>query len=82
MVNAELLEILRCPYCVSGETRRKDKDDPGCLDLVCEDSWLVCQDCGRKYPIRESIPVMLIETGEKWLSTPVERLPVPPPDED
>lgn len=82
MVNAELLEILRCPYCVSGETRRKDKEDPGRLDLVREDSWLVCQDCGRKYPIRESIPVMLIETGEKWLSTPVERLPVPPPDED
>jgi len=81
MVDAELLEILRCPYCVSGETRRKDKEDPGVLDLVREACWLVCQDCGRKYPIREDIPVMLIETGEKWMSTAVEDLPVPPPDE-
>ena len=82
MVNAELLEILRCPYCVSGETRRKGKEDPGRLDLVREGNWLVCQDCGRKYPIREGIPVMLIETGEKWLSTAVDHLPVPPPDKD
>ncbi|HNT77328.1 MAG TPA: Trm112 family protein [Anaerolineae bacterium] len=82
MVNAELLEILRCPYCVSGETRRKDKEDPGRLDLVREDSWLVCQDCGRKYPIREDIPVMLIETGEKWRQTAVDALPVPPPEEN
>ncbi len=82
MVDAELLEILRCPYCVSGETRRKDKEDPGVLDLVRENSWLVCRDCGRKYPIREDIPVMLIETGEKWMATAVDDLPVPPPDED
>ncbi|MGC9468301.1 MAG: Trm112 family protein [Anaerolineae bacterium] len=81
MVDAELLEILRCPHCVSGETRLKDKEDPGRLDLVREDSWLVCQDCGRKYPIRDDIPVMLIETGEKWMDTPVEDLPVPPPEE-
>jgi hypothetical protein len=81
MVDAELLEILRCPYCVSGETRREDKEDPGVLDLVREESWLVCQDCDRKYPIRDDIPVMLIETGEKWMETPVEDLPVPPPEE-
>jgi uncharacterized protein YbaR (Trm112 family) len=81
MVDAELLEILRCPYCVSGETRRKDKEDPGVLDLVRENSWLVCQHCGRKYPIREDIPVMLIETGEKWMETTVADLPVPPPEE-
>jgi uncharacterized protein len=81
MVDAELLEILRCPYCVSGETRRKDKEDPGVLDLVRQESWLVCQDCGRKYPIREEIPVMLIETGDKWMETAVDDLPVPPPDE-
>ncbi len=82
MVDSELLEILRCPYCVSGETRREDKQDPGQLDLVREKSWLVCQDCERKYPIRNDIPVMLIETGDKWLSTAIDDLPVPPPDED
>jgi hypothetical protein len=81
MVQAELLEILRCPYCVSGETRRKDKEDPGRLDLVREGVWLVCQDCGRKYPIRDDIPVMLIDTGSKWIETAVEALPVPPPEE-
>jgi hypothetical protein len=82
MVDAELLEILRCPYCVSGETRRTDKDDPGRLSLVREESWLVCQDCDRKYPIRDDIPVMLIEVGEKWQETAVDDLPVPPPAED
>lgn len=82
MVARELLEILRCPYCVSGETRRKDLEDPGRLSVERDGVWLVCQDCGRKYPIREEIPVMLIEVGSKWQTTEVEALPVPPPAED
>jgi uncharacterized protein len=82
MLEAELLDILRCPHCVSGETRRTDKEDPGVLNLVREDTWLVCQDCDRKYPIRDDIPVMLIEVGDKWAATAVDALPVPPPDED
>jgi uncharacterized protein len=73
MVSTQLLEILRCPACV--------RESEGLLDYVKE-SWLVCQDCGRKYPIRDDIPVMLIETGDKWVNTPVDKLPVPPPDED
>ena len=55
MVSTELLEILRCPNCV----REKD----GTLKLY-KDSWLVCQDCGRKYPIDDDIPVMLIDEGD------------------
>ena len=70
MVSQELLEILRCPACV----REKD----GLLSLIRE-SWLVCQDCGRKYPIVDDIPVMLIDEGDKWVKTAVESLPVPPP---
>jgi uncharacterized protein YbaR (Trm112 family) len=79
MVAKDLLEILRCPHCVSGETR-KPGDDPGRLELV-KDCWLVCQepDCGRKYPIRDDIPVMLIEEGDKWTGVTAADLPVPPP---
>jgi uncharacterized protein YbaR (Trm112 family) len=79
-VSQDLLEILRCPYCVSGETC-KPGDDPGQLELVQIGHWLVClePDCGRKYPIREAIPVMLIEEGDMWIDTPVEELPEPGP---
>lgn len=74
MVNQELLEILRCPACVSGPTRREGPD-PGRLELV-NGVWLVCQEeeCGRKYPIRDDIPIMLIEEGDKYRGTPVEEL--------
>ena len=49
----------------------------GLLVLVKE-SWLVCQDCDRKYPIVEDIPVMLIDEGDKWVTTAQNDLPVPP----
>ncbi len=75
-VSADLLAILRCPACVSGPTRRTDVPDPGLLDLV-HDVWLVCHDCGRKYPICDDIPRMLIEEGDKYRSTPVEQLGEP-----
>ncbi|HMD89300.1 MAG TPA: Trm112 family protein [Anaerolineaceae bacterium] len=70
MVSSDLLEILRCPACV--------REKEGLLDLI-KDSWLVCRDCGRKYPIVEDIPVMLIDEGDKWVNTSVEALLVPPP---
>lgn len=72
MVSSDLLEILRCPVCV------REAGKEGKLELV-KDSWLVCQDCGRKYPIVEDIPVMLIDEGDKWIQTAVDALPVPPP---
>lgn len=70
MVKKELLELLRCPACV--------KTSLGLLEQV-RDVWLVCTDCGRKYPIVEDIPVMLISEGDRWKNTPNEELPVPPP---
>lgn len=73
MVSPELLEILRCPSCA--------REGRGLLTLVRE-SWLVCQDCGRKYPIVEDIPVMLISEGDKWVGTAADQLPVPPPKID
>lgn len=73
MISDDLLEILRCPACV--------RDKEGLLTLI-KDTWLVCQesDCGRKYPIKDDIPVMLIDEGDKWVSTKVEDLPIPPPE--
>lgn len=76
-INPELLEILRCPYCVSSSTRQPG-DDPGRLTLY-KDCWLIEPTLGRKYPIRDGIPIMLIPEGEKWMNTRPEDLPVPPP---
>lgn len=77
-IDAELLEILRCPLAVQST---EYGDDPGRLRLV-KNTWLVCDDSSLKYPIREGIPVMLIEEGQKWKDTPEEDLPVPPPAGD
>lgn len=73
MVSSDLLEILRCPKCV--------REKEGLLDLN-KDCWLVCRDCGRKYPIIDDIPVMLIDEGNKWIETAIDQLPVPPPKID
>jgi uncharacterized protein YbaR (Trm112 family) len=70
MINQALLEILRCPVCVH--------DKEGLLEFHRE-SWLICQDCGRKYPIVDEIPVMLIDEGDKWIKVAEKDLPVPPP---
>lgn len=42
-----LLEILVCTSCRGG------------LDHKERRRVLICQDCGRQYPVREGIPVML-----------------------
>lgn len=46
-VDPELLAILACPLDKQPVTR--------------EGNYLVCQECQRHYPIREGIPVMLID---------------------
>jgi uncharacterized protein len=76
-IDPELLQILRCPVAVHYKDRG---DDPGRLELV-KDYWLVSADSGYKYPIRNGIPVMLVDEGAKWKDTSVEDLPVPPPAE-
>ncbi len=75
-ISLDLLEILRCPLAV--QEKEKYGADPGRLELV-HNCWLVCADSGLKYPIRDGIPVMLIEEGQKWKDTPAADLPVPPP---
>ena len=71
MVSQDLLEILRCPNCV--------QESEGLLEYYKE-SWLICSECDRKYPIREDIPVMLIDEGDKFIETKKEDLPIPPPE--
>jgi len=63
MLSEELLAILACPAC---KTR---------VELVAE-RWLVCQnpECRRKYPIKDDIPIMLIEEGDKYVDLPIEDL--------
>ncbi len=76
-LDPKLLEILRCPVAV----HYTDKgDDPGKL-TVQREYWLVCEDSDYKYPIIDGIPKMLIEEGAKWKDTPVDDLPVPPPND-
>lgn len=74
-INPDLLDILRCPYAIQ---QNSNGHDPGKLELV-HNCWLVCAETDMKYPIRDGIPVMLIEEGKKWQQTPVDKLPVPPP---
>lgn len=49
-IDPELLEILACP--VDKQPVREEGDR------------LVCSQCGRRYPVRDGIPVMLVEEAE------------------
>lgn len=48
-IDKELLEILVCPKC------------KGDLELTSEEDGVVCNACKLKYPIKEDIPIMLID---------------------
>ena len=52
VIDEKLLEILACPAC----------DDRPPVKLKGEK--LVCEKCRRAYPIRDGIPVMLVEEAE------------------
>ncbi|MEA2108645.1 MAG: Trm112 family protein [Pseudomonadota bacterium] len=47
--NKELLDILVCPQC------KKE------LTLTADENWLICDNCRLRYPIRDNIPIMLID---------------------
>jgi uncharacterized protein YbaR (Trm112 family) len=50
MINKELLDILACPACKA--------------DVKLEGDRIVCVKCRRRYPIRDGIPIMLIDEAE------------------
>ena len=51
MIDQELLDILACPVCKT--------------PIRLEGERLICDQCGRRYPIRDGIPVMLIDEAEQ-----------------
>ena len=52
-IDKDLLEILACPKC------------KGDVHLTESGDGLVCEACKLKYPIKDDIPVMLIDEAEK-----------------
>ena len=52
LVAPELLAILRCPVCRAEVNERR------------EPPALVCAQCGRAYPVRDGVPIMLEEAAE------------------
>jgi uncharacterized protein YbaR (Trm112 family) len=78
-ISEDLLQILRDPAAV--QEPEKYGPDPGQLELV-HNAWLVSKDTGYKYPIKDGIPIMLIEEGVRWKDTAIEDLPMPPESAD
>ncbi len=50
MIDEELLKILACPLCKA--------------DVKLENDRIVCTKCGRRYPIKDGIPIMLVDEAE------------------
>lgn len=59
MIDNELLDILVCPSCKQPvkpqEARSEEQSVQG---------WLVCGGCGLRYPVRDGIPIMLIDEAK------------------
>ena len=53
-IDPELLEILACPNC------------HGSVEYIESSSVIVCRgECGYRYPVRDGIPIMLIDEAER-----------------
>jgi len=50
LLDKDLLDILACPACRA--------------DVRLEGDRIVCAGCGRRYPVRDGIPIMLVEEAE------------------
>jgi uncharacterized protein YbaR (Trm112 family) len=48
-ISKDLLDILACPACKKP------------VHLLADNSALKCESCKRVYPVRDDIPVMLVE---------------------
>ena len=52
VIDEELKAILVCPACKG--------------DLIFEETRIICPACRKAYPIRDDIPVMLIDEAQPW----------------
>ncbi len=52
MIDTKLLEILACPSC------------RGDIEYNTKNEKLICIECGLKYPVKDGIPVMLVDEAE------------------
>ncbi|WP_029893479.1 Trm112 family protein [Desulfohalovibrio reitneri] len=56
-LNKELLDILACPKCKGG------------LELTPEEDGLLCAACNVAYPVKDGIPIMLVDEAipmDQW----------------
>lgn len=51
MIDKELLDILACPSCKG--------------DVALKENKIVCLKCGLKYPIKDGIPILLIDEAQR-----------------
>jgi uncharacterized protein len=50
-VDQRLLDLMACPACHGAVHQDGER--------------IVCDDCGRRYPVRDGIPIMLVEEAEE-----------------
>lgn len=50
MLDKELLDILACPFCKG--------------DVFLKGDRIICKNCGKKYPVKDGVPVMIIDKAE------------------
>lgn len=51
MIDQDLLDILACPACRA--------------EVRLEGERIVCTSCGLRYPIRDGIPILLVDEAER-----------------
>jgi uncharacterized protein YbaR (Trm112 family) len=52
-LDPQLMDLIVCPAC------------PGALAADQQAEELVCADCGRAYPVRDDIPILLVDEARE-----------------
>ena len=50
MLNKKILKVIACPKCKK--------------DVILRDEKIICINCNKQYPIRNNIPIMIVEEAE------------------